>query len=380
MHDANGDLVLDHSESARVFVTIPRAAAGTDGYPTSIFVRTGGGGDRPLVDRGIRDADGMVITPGTGPAQEFAAAGVAGITVDGPHGGIRNVSGGDEQLLIFNFTNPPALRDNIRQSALELVVLANLVGDVSIDTSACPGASQPATLDASRLALMGHSMGATIGPLAVAVEPSIRALLLSGAGGSWIENVLYKQRPLPILPLARIIVGYTRTSQLLTQFDPVLALLLQWSGEGSDPQTYAHRVIDQPPPGAQPRHVLMMQGIVDTYILPAIANGLSLPLGLELGGQALEASDPRSAVFTSIADVLPLVGRSARPYPVSGNRTVGADTVTAVVTQHPEDGVEDGHEVAFQTEGPKHQYRCFLEDFAADRVPAVPAPDSATCE
>src|SRR5690606_38061141 len=153
VHDAAGDLVLDHDETARVFVTIPRVVAGADGYPTSIFVRTGGGGDRPLVDRGVRDAEGMVLVPGTGLAQEFAAVGVAGISVDGPHGGARNVTGGDEQLLIFNITNPPAMRDNIRQSALELVILANLVGEISIDTSACPGASQPATLDASRLAL-----------------------------------------------------------------------------------------------------------------------------------------------------------------------------------------------------------------------------------
>ncbi|MCB9626667.1 MAG: hypothetical protein H6725_04785 [Sandaracinaceae bacterium] len=381
VHDASGALVLDHTETARVFVTIPRSAPGTDGYPTTIFVRTGGGGDRPLVDRGVRGENGgPPLAPGTGPAQEFAQVGVAGISVDGPHGGVRNVTASDEQLLIFNITNPPAMRDNIRQSALELVLLANLVGDVSIDTSACPGAAQPATLDASRLAMMGHSMGATIGPLAASIEPSIRALLLSGAGGSWIDNVLYKERPLPILPLARIIVGYTRTTQALTLFDPVLALLLQWAGEGSDPQTYAHRVVDAPLPDASPRHVLMMQGIVDTYIFPSIANGLSLPLGLELAGSALESTDPRSARFTSIADLLPLVGRSTRSYPAGSNRNVAGTLVTAVVTQHPEDGIEDGHEVMFQTEGPKHQYRCFLDDFAHDRVPVVPAPDSSGCD
>jgi hypothetical protein len=380
VHGSFGELVLDHTETARVFVTIPRVAAGTDGYPTSIFVRTGGGGDRPLVDRGVRDADGMVLVPGTGPAQEFAAVGVAGISIDGPHGGLRNVTGGDEQLLIFNITNPPAMRDNIRQSALELVILANLVGDISIDTSACPGASQPATLDAGRLALMGHSMGATIGPLAAAIEPRIRALLLSGAGGSWIENILYKQQPLPVLPIARLIVGYTRATAQITAHDPVLGLLLQWAGEPADPQVYAQRVVDQPLASDAPRHVLMMQGIVDTYILPSIANGLSMPLGLDLAGPALESTDPRSAVFTSIEDALPLVDRTSIAYPASANRTVGSATVTAVVTQHPEDGIEDGHEVMFQTAGPKHQYRCFLEDFAAGRTPVVPAPDAASCD
>ena len=36
-------------------------------------------------------------------------------------------------------------------------------------------------------------------------------------------------------------------------------------------------------------------------------------------------------------------------------------------------GIEDAHEVVFQTEPPKYQYRCFLESFL-NGVPRVPAP------
>jgi hypothetical protein len=46
------------------------------------------------------------------------------------------------------------------------------------------------------------------------------------------------------------------------------------------------------------------------------------------------------------------------------------------VVQHVEDGIEDGHEAAFQTEPPKHQYRCFLKSFA-EGVPRVPAGGEA---
>jgi hypothetical protein len=46
--------------------------------------------------------------------------------------------------------------------------------------------------------------------------------------------------------------------------------------------------------------------------------------------------------------------------------------VTAVLTQHREDGVEDGHEVVFQTETARRQYRCFLESLARG-APAVAA-------
>jgi hypothetical protein len=49
--------------------------------------RTGAGGDRPLVDRGVRGANGMPLEPGTGLGRDFAREGVAGISWDGPHGG-----------------------------------------------------------------------------------------------------------------------------------------------------------------------------------------------------------------------------------------------------------------------------------------------------
>jgi hypothetical protein len=40
------------------------------------------------------------------------------------------------------------------------------------------------------------------------------------------------------------------------------------------------------------------------------------------------------------------------------------------------DGIEDGHEVIFQTDPPKHQYRCFLQSWLSG-VPKVPPDDVA---
>ena len=62
------------------------------------------------------------------------------MSVDGPHGGLRNVTGGDEQFLMFNLTNMAALRDNIRQSAVELVLLAHVLQTLTLDASGCPEA------------------------------------------------------------------------------------------------------------------------------------------------------------------------------------------------------------------------------------------------
>src|SRR5690606_2111009 len=141
----------------------------------------------------------------------------------------------------------------------------------------------------------------------------------------------------------------------LRAHDPVLSLA-QWALESSDPQVYGNLLVREPPLGGAPRHVLMMQGIVDNYLLPRIANATSLALGLDLAGPALDtADDPRLADQLALEPLLPLVGRTAVPLPAAANVTLaGGGGATAVVTQHAEDGIEDGHEVMFQTDVPKH--------------------------
>ncbi len=94
--DAQGKPQLQRMEEANVVITLPRTAMAASGFPLVVFVRTGGGGERPLVDRGTRAvAGGAAVTPGTGPALFFARAGYAGISLDGPLGGLRNTTHGD---------------------------------------------------------------------------------------------------------------------------------------------------------------------------------------------------------------------------------------------------------------------------------------------
>ncbi len=372
--DANRQPILHHEETAELFFSIPHQAMPATGFPAVVLVRTGFGDAVPLTDRGVHAVSHGSAPPGTGPAQEFAQAGFMGVQLDGPHGGLRNITGLDEQLLIFNFSNPVAMRDNLRQAALELILLAEVLPTLSIPAS-CPNLSVsgggPVVVDAARLALFGHSMGATIAPLALALQPRYKAAILSGAGGSWIENIMHKQSPLPIKPMAELMLGYNGLRQVYTH-DPALCLL-QWAGEPADPPVYGRYITDEPLLG-DPRHVLMLQGIIDTYIMPSIANATSLSLGLDLAGPSLDQAHPGLSSFTPLADLLSYGGRSQLSLPVSGNRWGAAGAFTAVVVQHPEDGIEDGHETVFQTELPKYQYRCFLRSFAQGQVPHVHAP------
>ena len=361
--DAAGHLVRQTTEEARLWVSLPRAQAPAAGWPLVMMVRTGGGADRPLMDRGLRDAQGQ-STPGTGPATFVTSAGFAGLTWDGALGGIRNRTGGDEQFLVFNVFNPPALRDNLRQTALEAILLANSLESYALDPSGCGGAAAApgATsvgFDTTRVALAGHSMGASIAPLAMAVEPLFSALVLSGAGGSWLENVMYKIKPLTVRPAIEILLSYTEENRQLVSTDPALTLV-QWGAEDADAQVFAPAIIKDLRFRTQGAHVLMVQGIVDHYILPNIANALSVPLGLDLAGPALDAQNPELQNQRSLAEMLSWVGRSPQAFPVSQNVTTAAGPVTAAVVQLPEDGVEDGHEVFFQRPESGPLLACFL--------------------
>ncbi|MCC6624616.1 MAG: hypothetical protein IT385_25430 [Deltaproteobacteria bacterium] len=364
-----GGPILQRRAPTRLFVTVPRAPAPAAGYPTVVFIRTGGGGDRPLIDRGPRATHGgePIVPTGTGPAMHLAAAGWAAITWDGPHGGPRNPTRADEQFLMFNVLNPGATRDNVRQTALEAIVVESWLDDLTIDGAGCPGASASVTFDAATTAIMGHSMGGWIAPMTLALG-GFDAAILSGAGGSWIENVVHKLSPLAVRPLAETLLGYDRIGRTLHAHDPVLTLL-QWVGESADPQAYAAAPPLAQGHGARDTHVLMIEGIVDTYILPPIANATALSLALDLAGPAHDETDARLAAFVPLGELLGLVGRGKLPLPASGND----GGRTRVVVQAPGDAIEDGHEAMFQTAPPKHQYRCFLADLAAGVTPVVRA-------
>ncbi len=365
--DDDGAPMLARRAPSRVLLTVPAAATSGAALPVAVFVRTGGGGDRPLVDRGVRMTPGGPATPptGAGPAAQIAAAGWVGATWDGPHGGPRNPGDADEQFLMFNVLNPPAAIGNVQQTALEAALFRRALHGLEVPT--CDGAGT-LTLDADGAAIVGHSMGAWVAPLALALDEAFGTAILSGAGGGWIENVVFKEKPLHVRPLAELILGYDGIDRVLTPYDPALTLL-QWAGESADPQVYGALAM------TPPRHVLVVQGIVDHYILPSIAAALQVSMGLDLVGPALDADEPRLASFAPLESLLAHVGRGLVAPPVAGNR----DAHTAVVVQLPEDGVEDGHEAFFQRTEARRLLTCVLGDLGRGATPTVDPQSPGAC-
>jgi hypothetical protein len=170
-------------------------------------------------------------------------------------------------------------------------------------------------------------------------------------------------------------LGFSGSTYVVDQYDPLLSMI-EWAAEPADLAAYGPRVIHDPTTGSA-RHMLVFEGIVDTHELPPLSNAASLSLGIDLGGDWLDSRSDALKSYTPLGSLLVLAGRQTITLPVSENVVVDASTsVTGVVVQHPSDGIEDGHEVVFQTDGPKKQYRCFLEGLAKGS-PAVPIAGGA---
>lgn len=353
----------------RIFVTIPRKPMPAAGYPVVVLERAGAGGDVPLVDRGPQydhfpvygwsgggletnvdpscrwGLDDLCETqPGAGPAKWFAMAGWAGVQIDDPLGGARRPPGksiADEDGLIFDPNDPVAIRDNIRQAALELVVLGaktltdptmtiprsvvdgagctvqtcqytpdfeHRVNCTDTGTSVLASSGQSAVhFDVSTLTLMGHSVGATIAPLALEASapasasqpggPVYKNAILSGAGASFLNNILYKEEPATAIPLTTGRLGLREVAEtyplldrvIRSEGDPALGVV-QWGLEPWDAQVYHAKRITT---FARLQHVLQFQGLIDHYIESPISDAAALSAGLAVGLTARMRGDPR---------------------------------------------------------------------------------------
>lgn len=412
-------ITLQNWVNARIVVTLPRKPMPRAGFPAVVMVRAGAGGNGdPLVDRGPIAPPSCWFSNCRGPAEMFASAGFAGITVDGPLVGSSRAAPLllNEDLAIFDFLNPDALVDNVRQSALELALLPSFLANLRVDIGRAHGTAQSldceglllpgdaqgqARIDTQHLAIFAHSMGSSIAPLTLAADGAeddarhYGAAIFSGSGGSFIQNVLYKTLPLPV-GAAGGLVGYSGFCPPHAG-DPQLSLL-QWALEPADSQVYARYVVNDATLDQPARHVLMVQGIIDHYITPPIADAMSLAEGLDLATSRASCSgNPRCDVlpeingcatgiaspgYPSLQCLMSLDGRTPQPLPLAGNRVGQAGRrITAAVVQHravhPQGcACVDGHEVIYESDLARHQYECFLRGFAADALAGPTIPEA----
>ena len=348
---ADGVPAVAGREKVRVVVSVPRRPMPAGGFPL-VFHAVGSGGD----------ADSMVNSAGTGLALPLARRGLATWCADPNLTGLRHPSGDTSGFAFFNPFNPVSVRDNHRQQAAEYELFANVAASLELAGTLVPEA-QAATLrfDAGHFFLHGHSTGSVVAAQMLASNRDFRAGVLSGAGGSWLYNLVIKQAT-GSAELAAQLLSY-RPDDVVDLFDTVLQLA-STAWDPIEPMNQAPLWTDVSYRGA-PCSVMLIAGLTDTYYLPRMQGALAQAAQLDLVSPSLEPE--------VLAGVVLGGGREVAA-PFSANR-VGS---TQAVMQFQARPGHDGHFVVFDEPAVRYRYGCFFETAVRSGFPrVVPAGTNA---
>lgn len=270
--DDDGVPVLQGEFEQRFAVTIPNGDMPEGGWPLILYAHGTGGDFESFVG---------------GTAESAALAGFAMMGIDQiHHGPIRNPNDASPELLVFNFLNPDAFRNNTRQAAADYVALARFARDNELDPRILgPGV----VFDASQMYFFGHSQGGLNGPLFMAIDDTVQGGVLSGAGGQLAIGLVDKTEPLSIPDLAAAVLGVNDDEQLIYEH-PVYALMSVLT-DVSDPTNYGELITAAPLPGYAPKHVMMTQGLSDEYTPPKSMEALALAMRIPILEPAMSPFD-----------------------------------------------------------------------------------------
>lgn len=326
--DASGLPIIDHYETLRFAVSIPDGTMPAGGWPVVLYAHGTGGSYRSFINDGT--------------AANLAMEGLAVISIDQVLHGPRDPTGADPDLTFFNFMNPVAARDNVRQGAADDFTLLRFVKTLSI-----PDGAVTDTFDATRLYFMGHSQGGLTGPPFLAYEPEVKGAILSGAGGLLYESLLTKTEPIDITGLVSILVG----DDPLDEFNNILALV-QMFIEPGDPTNYGPMLARE---SATPKDIFQTEGMGDSFATPVTIESLSVAIGAQ----------PVTPILHPVPGALSPLGP-----PVTNN----VNGHTSVLLQYNPPPGEDGHFVVFDVPAALEQSRRFLGTLAATGTATLVAP------
>ena len=323
--DGSGTPVPQRMENLRFAVTFPNGAMPEGGWPVVLYSHGTGGSYRSYINDGT--------------ARRMAAEGLAVISHDQVLHGPRDPTGNDPEITFFNFFNPVAGRDNVRQGALDefqMVRLAKRLRVVDGQTTH--------KMDPARMYFMGHSQGGLTGPPFLAHEPEIEGAVLSGAAGLIYYALLYKTEPVDVAALVKSRIK----DDPLDEFNNVLAIV-QMFIDPADPVSYGPLLVRQPLDSVGPKHIFQSEGFIDHYAQNVGIRALGVSIGLA----------PVMPVIQPV-DGFTLRGLSTLQAPVSGN--LGGKT--GVFLQYTAPTGEDGHFVVFDVTAAQRQHAKFLGTLA----------------
>ena len=197
------------------------------------------------------------------------------------------------------FLNVAAVRDTIRQSALDQSRLVQLLRS-GPDLSAL---GVNARLDTRRIAYLGESFGTVVGTLVAAIEPDVALYVLDVPGGGILDLLLPQSAEIGALALPLIGTIYNPASRL-DRWNPLISMM-QAVIDGADPLSYAPHVLrDRFTIGGTalgPRHVIAIEVVGDQVLSNRGTEALAQALGLDALAPHLEIPEGIGTVASPAA-------------------------------------------------------------------------------
>ncbi|MEM9072701.1 MAG: hypothetical protein AAGE52_29605 [Myxococcota bacterium] len=356
-------------EVARIHLTLPKQPMPAEGYPLMMYFHGSGGVASQVVDRGPARPTGSPVI-GEGPAHVVAAHGFASVGASLPLSPDRLP--GASAIEYLNLENLAAFRDTFRQGVIEQRLLIEALQSIEINPAALGGCTGPELPDgetmyrfnADEFVALGQSMGGMYTNMIGAVEPSLKALVPTGAGGHWSFFILETDLIAGARELLALVLR-VGDAQNLTFMHPAMHLLaVAW--EPAEPMVYMPRLSRRPLPEIPIRPIYEPVGINDSFFPIEVYDAMALAYGHPQAGEN---------VWPSMQDALGLGGLEGFvDYPVRNNlMNDRGESYTGAVVQYPADDF-DGHVIFVELDDVKYQYGCFLRTAIDTGVGVVPEP------
>jgi hypothetical protein len=392
---AGGDTpVKQRDEEAPVTLSLPKGPMPKGGYPLTVYFHGSGGVPAAIADRGrwhpetdaskcpekhLEDWMGVTgcNTQGEGPAWVLGPHGIGMAASALPVNPERLPGAGETAYL--NFSNLAAFRDTFRQGVIEQRLFIDALSRLTIApevVASCTGMSLPDGEIAYHYATdpvmaQGQSMGGMYTNMIGAVEPKIKAVVPTGAGGFWSYFILETQ----LIPGAGAKVGLILGTKAKLSFVHPTLHLLQTAWETSDPIVFMPRVARNPLEGHPVRPIYEPCGKGDSYFPTTVYDAVALAYGHKQAGDEIWPTMQPTLKIGGLDGIL--------PYPVSQDlMSAGGQSYTAAAIQYDGDGVYDPHALYTQRDEVKYQYGCFLASFLKTGTATIyaPKPLGSPCE
>ncbi len=291
-------------ERLEVVIVHPQASVYPPPWRTLVVQHGFGGNNRFVIDN----------------ARELTEAGFALIGIDAASHGSRG-----SFVSFFNVENPRIMRDNFRQTIVDLLQVAELVRVGQLDLDGTAGADFDGTVG-----YFGHSMGSLLGLSVVTLLPEAPVAVLH-AGGGGIANILQSEImqtrvELLILPA----IGLTYESPGYEPSLPFLSGMLQALIDRSDPIAFSrHTLANRPPYATGTPTILVQQGLGDRMVGNPTTEDLARALDIAFLDAPATLDGATSGVFSTdplLFGVDPMVDPHDTYFHVPGVRAQAASS------------------------------------------------------